>query len=125
MEKLLLLALGGSAGALSRYGLAGLVHKIFGGTFPLGTFVVNMCGCLFFGLVWGFLENRTILGPAARTAVLTGFMGAFTTFSTYIFESSSLLRDGQWWSAIANIAGQTVLGLVLLTAGLFLARLIP
>jgi CrcB protein len=123
MLKILLVGLGGGAGALARWGLAGLVHRLFGGGFPLGTFVVNLTGCLLFGLAWGLVESRGLLGPSARMAVLTGFLGAFTTFSTFAFESAQLLRLGQWGLALANVAGQVVLGLVFLFLGLALSRL--
>lgn len=125
VDKLIWLGLAGGAGALSRYGLAGLVHRVAGGAFPAGTFVVNMAGCLLFGLVWGVLEDRAALPPQVRVVVLTGFMGAFTTFSTYVFESASLLRDGQWAYALVNMAGQNLAGLALLFAGLALARYVP
>ncbi|NJB66604.1 CrcB protein [Desulfobaculum xiamenense] len=125
MEKLILLAMAGGAGALSRYGLAGLVHRFAGGGFPAGTFVVNMIGSLLFGLIWGILDQRAILGPQARVIILTGFMGAFTTFSTFMFETATLLRDGQWLPAVLNIAGQNMVGLALLFTGLALARLVP
>lgn len=120
LSKLLVIGLAGGLGALSRYGLAGLVQRLSGGSFPLGTFVVNILGCFLFGLVWGVLENR--LGPQFRLAALTGFMGAFTTFSTYMFESAGLLQHGQWAWALANLAGQNALGLALLFAGLTLGR---
>jgi len=125
LEKLIWLGLAGGVGALSRYGLSGLVQRLAGGSFPAGTFVVNMAGCLLFGLVWGLMEDRAGIGPQARVAVLTGYMGAFTTFSTYAFESAALLRGGQWAYALANIGGQNLLGLALLFAGLALAKLIP
>jgi fluoride exporter len=120
VEKLLMLALAGGAGALSRYGLAGLVQRLAGGAFPLGTFVVNALGCFFFGMIWGALETR--LGPQFRVVVLTGFMGSFTTFSTYAFESVTLAQHGQWLLALANVLGQNVLGLSMLVLGLVLGR---
>ncbi|BBD07502.1 fluoride efflux transporter CrcB [Desulfovibrio ferrophilus] len=125
MQKLVLIALAGGAGALSRYGLAGLVQRWAGGSFPLGTFAVNMLGCLLFGLVWGILEERAAFGPQARVIVLTGFMGAFTTFSTFAFESVALMRAGQWIFAVVNITGQNLIGFAVLFAGLKLARLVP
>jgi CrcB protein len=125
LEKFIWLAVAGGCGALSRYGLGGLVHRVAGGSFPAGTFVVNMIGSLLFGLIWGILDQRGVLGPTARVAVLTGFMGAFTTFSTFMFESATLLRDGQWLSAALNIAGQNAVGLALMFTGLALARLVP
>lgn len=124
IQKLLLLALAGGLGSLCRYGLSGLAQRLASTSFPLGTFTVNALGCLFFGLVWGALEERVGLNPEIRVIVLTGFMGAFTTFSTFAFESMSLIQHSQWLAAAANIIGQVVLGLALVLAGLFLGRAI-
>ncbi len=109
-------------GALCRYGLAGLVQRLAGERFPLGTLVVNLVGCLLFGLVWGWLEGRVGFSPQTRVVVLTGFMGAFTTFSTFAFETASLLQGGQIAAAVLNIGVQTVLGVVLVLAGMALAQ---
>ena len=122
MEKLLLLGLAGGLGSLSRYGLSGLVQRLFGGSFPYGTFAVNVIGCFLFGLVWGILEERIVISPHTRIIVLTGFMGAFTTFSTYMFENLSLMQHGQWHMGLVNILGQNVVGLVLVFLGLALGR---
>lgn len=122
MQKLLVLGLAGGLGSLCRYGLSGLVQRLAGASFPLGTFAVNVLGCFLFGLVWGALEDRVGLNPEIRLIALTGFMGAFTTFSTFAFESMSLIQHAQWPAALANVAGQTVLGLVMILAGTALGR---
>jgi CrcB protein len=124
VEKLLWLGLAGGLGALSRYGLGGLVHRFYAGGFPLGTFVVNVAGCLVFGLLWGLFDARLAVSPQVRVAVLVGFMGAFTTFSTYMFEGADLLRQGQWAWALAYLGGQNLLGLAGLALGLALARFV-
>ncbi|EPR44110.1 CrcB-like protein [Desulfovibrio sp. X2] len=124
MQKLALIATGGAAGALCRYGMASAVQRIAGIGFPLGTFVVNICGCFLFGLMTGLFEGRLGLPPELRFAVMTGFLGAYTTFSTYAFESSMLLREGQWLYAAVNIAGQVVVGLAAVFIGLNIARAI-
>jgi len=123
VEKLVWLGLAGGLGALSRYGLAGLMHRLYDGAFPLGTFVVNVAGCLVFGLLWGLFDARLAVPPQVRAAVLVGFMGAFTTFSTYMFEGADLLRQGQWVWALAYLGGQNLLGLAGLTLGLALAKM--
>lgn len=119
--KLLGLAVAGGLGALARYGLALGVQRLAGAGFPLGTFVVNMLGCFAFGLVFGVLE-RSLLPSELRPVVLTGFMGAFTTFSTYAFESHALLKSGQFALAALNLGGQVVLGVLAVALGLALAK---
>lgn len=124
VQKLALVALAGALGTLARYGLSGLVQRLAGPAFPLGTFTVNVVGSFAFGLVFGVLESRLALSAQLRMLLLTGFMGAFTTFSTYMFESAALLRHGQYGAAFLNLGGQIVLGLALVMAGLALARTI-
>jgi fluoride exporter len=117
------LALAGAIGTLARYGLGGLVQRICGESFPWGTLTVNAVGCFLFGVVWTLAEDRLVLSGETRFIVLTGFMGAFTTFSTFTFETGELLRDSEWLLAMGNILGQNVLGLILLFLGLAVGRL--
>uniref|UniRef100_I2PZT4 Fluoride-specific ion channel FluC n=1 Tax=Desulfovibrio sp. U5L TaxID=596152 RepID=I2PZT4_9BACT len=123
-EKIGLIALAGSAGTLARYWLSGLVYDVFGRDFPWGTAVVNILGCFLFGLVFELGEDRMLLRTEARIVLLTGFMGAFTTFSTFVFESAGFLEDGRYLPALANVAFQTVLGFAALFAGLMLGRML-
>lgn len=124
MQKLLLITVAGGLGALSRYGLAGLVQRWSGSTLPWGTGTVNVLGCFFFGLLWVALEERFALSPQTRVIVLTGFMGAFTTFSTYMFETQQLLEDSQYWAALCNLGLQNSAGLIAVVLGLTLGKLI-
>lgn len=124
MKELGWIALAGAVGTLSRYGLSGAVQRVCGERFPWGTLVVNALGCFLFGLIWMTAEEHLIITGRTRLIVLTGFMGAFTTFSTYAFESSAMLRDSQWLSAVANIAGQNALGLVCVLLGFAVGRMI-
>ena len=124
MQKLLLLAVAGGFGALSRYGLAGLVQRWTGSIFPWGTAVVNVVGCFLFGLLWVAMEERFALSSETRVIVLTGFMGAFTTFSTYMFETQRMLEDSQYLAAFGNLGLQNVLGLAAVILGLALGKLI-
>ncbi len=121
-QNLLLMAGAGGAGALCRYGLAGLVQRLAGARFPVGTLAVNLLGCLLFGLLWGWLEGRVGFSTQTRTVVLTGFMGAFTTFSTFAFETATLLQAGQLAAAVLNVVVQSVAGVLLVIAGMALAQ---
>ncbi|VFQ42711.1 fluoride efflux transporter FluC [Desulfoluna butyratoxydans] len=123
-QKLLCIAAAGSLGTLSRYGLAGLVQRLAGGGFPWGTATVNIIGCFLFGLIWTLGADRMAIGAETRTIILTGFMGAFTTFSTFISETGQLAVGAQWWVAMGNIVLQVGAGLALFAAGAALARLI-
>jgi len=114
---LLLIAIGGALGSVARYALSTFVLRVTGTLFPLGTFVVNVVGCLVFGAIAGAASQRVQLAPALRLFLLTGILGGFTTFSTYAFESFTLVRDGQFLWASINIAGQVIAGLVGLWAG--------
>jgi CrcB protein len=114
---LLLVAVGGALGSVARYLLSTFVLRASGTLFPLGTFVVNLIGCLIFGVIAGAAEQRVALTPASRAFVLVGVLGGFTTFSSYAFESFSLVREGQFLAASVNLVGQVVAGLVGMWAG--------
>lgn len=124
MQKLLLIGFAGALGALARYGLGGLVQRFSGANFPWGTFVVNMLGAFAFGLIWSLVEQRLVISVETRVIILSGFLGAFTTFSSFMFETSSLIGDGQWGWALFNVGGQIVLGLASMFLGLAAGRAI-
>jgi fluoride exporter len=108
---LLLIAIGGALGSVARYLLSTFVLRVTGTLFPLGTFVVNVIGCLVFGAIAGAATQRVQIAPALRLFLLTGILGGFTTFSSYAFESFALVRDGQFVWASINVLGQVVAGL--------------
>jgi fluoride exporter len=120
--RLLGLAAFGAIGTLARFWLGGLVQRHAGSSFPWGTLVVNAAGCFVFGIVWSLASERSLLRGEARTIVLIGFFGAFTTFSSFAFETVQMLRDGQWLRAVANVGLQNAIGLLLLMAGAALGR---
>lgn len=124
VRRLLLLALAGALGSLARYGLAGVVQRAFDGGFPFGTLAVNVLGCMLFGVVWTLAEERLVISGETRFVLLVGFMGAFTTFSSYAFETGAMLRDAEWSIAIANIVAQNVLGITSFFVGVALGRLV-
>ena len=122
LSRLLLIASAGAVGTLARYGLSGLVQRIAGPAFPWGTVTVNLSGCFLFGLVWIYFTEKVSLSGDLRTIVLVGFMGAFTTFSTFVFETGGMLQGGQWLAAAANLTLQNLLGLAALFLGSVLGR---
>ena len=120
---LLLIALAGALGTLSRYGMTRLVQHFAGAGFPWGTFVVNIIGCLLFGTFITLAEHRLEISKDTQTILLVGFFGAFTTFSTFAFDSGQFIWDAQWGLALANVAAHNVIGVVCILLGLSLGRL--
>lgn len=116
-----LLALAGAMGTLARYGISELANRLAGGTYPLGTFTVNVLGSFLFGFIWHLAAVRLLIPDHVRIILLVGFMGSFTTFSSLMFDSFAL---GQTRLVLLffNIAAQVVLGLGALLLGMTLAR---
>lgn len=124
MKDLAWIALAGAVGTVSRYAVAGWAQKLGGARFPWGTLAVNMIGCFLFGLIFALAEERFVLSSRVRIIFLTGFMGAFTTFSTFGFETAGMVRDGQWTLALTNLAVQNIGGVVFVLLGFALARIL-
>ena len=120
-----MVALGGALGAVARYMLAGAVMRVTSSSFPAGTLVVNILGCLLVGLTAGLAADRAgLIGPSLRLFLVIGVCGGFTTFSAFGYETFELLRTDQFWRAGLNVGGHLVAGLAAVWAGLALARLI-
>ena len=118
MNALPLVALGGALGASARYGLALGAARLFGPEWPVaGTWAANLLGCFLIGLA-----IPLVTGDRARLVVLVGFLGAFTTFSTYSAETIALWEGGRLGLAAANAVGSVLVGLVAVAAGLAIAR---
>ena len=120
MPRLFLIALGGSIGAVARYFLSGLAHRWTTGTFPIGTLLVNVLGCLDIGTVMGLIEDKGVLGPNVRWFLVIGFLGSFTTFSSLGYETVELFNDGQIAAAGLNAVANFGLGI----GGVLLGRLL-
>ena len=112
-----LVGLGGALGALSRYALANLVYRRTGTGFPWGTLVVNTCGCFLLGVVVT-VAGASSLEAQVLALVAIGFLGDFTTFSTFAYETVMLARDREWTRAIVYQAGSLGLGVLAVVAGL-------
>ena len=117
-----LIAVAGAAGALSRHGLTLLLGRfdpLGSGVRPLATLGINAAGCLAFGFFWAATAGRGEAWTPARLVVLTGFLGAFTTFSTYGFEVATLLREGRTAAAVGVVAAQNGCGIAAAAAGIW------
>jgi CrcB protein len=101
----------GFAGTLARYWMQGAVQRVSRSTFPYGTLAVNVLGSFVVGLVATLALERATLSPTWRTAILVGFCGGFTTYSAFAYETFELLRTGDPWRGLANIAAQLLLGI--------------
>jgi CrcB protein len=124
LQKLIYLAFAGAAGTLARYWVSGIIQKNFNFQFPIGTAAVNIIGCIVFGFLWAFLENRFSISGQTRTIIFLGFFGAFTTFSTFAYETSQMIDESQWFWASLNIVMQNTLGLVGMILGLTIGKFI-
>ncbi len=115
----------GGVGCILRYLMGPAVQRMFEGwIFPIGTFSVNMLGCLIIGFLGQLAESKAMFQGDMRAAVFVGLLGGFTTFSSFGFETFQLIRDGQFLYASANAVLQLVLGLFFVYAGFVLSRLL-
>ncbi|MFK5951827.1 MAG: CrcB family protein [Desulfobacterium sp.] len=124
LQKLLCIAFGGALGALARYGLSGAVQKWLGSGFPWGTAAVNILGSFLFGLLWAFAMGRGNLNTDIRSMLFVGFLGAFTTFSTFISETGQLMVASQMLMGIGNVMFQLLAGTGMFFIGMALGRAI-
>ena len=113
---LVFVALGGALGALARYGIGGWVYDRMGEAFPWGTLVVNVLGCFLLGVAVRWLQVSAA-SPALRPFLTIGLLGAFTTFSTFSFETVALVQDGQWARAGVYVGASVAAGLLAMVAG--------
>ena len=115
----LLVAGGGALGSVGRYWLSGIVGRHFGDTFPYGTLLVNVSGCLVIGFLAAYTgtEGRVLMRPEWRLALMTGVCGGYTTFSSFGLQTFNLVTEGDWLRAGANVIASVALCLVAVWAG--------
>lgn len=118
------LMLGGAFGAVARWGLHFWIDArvASASSFPWGVLLVNTVGCFLFGWLFGIFEEKEWFSDAVRLGVFTGFLGSFTTFSAFGWNTLELLRNGQAGLALGNIAASVILGIAAVAAGFWLAR---
>jgi len=125
MVKVILVGIGGFAGSILRYLVSGYFQQLAQDSgFPFGTAVVNLAGCLAIGFLAQLAERYGYLTPEARLLIIIGFLGGFTTFSTFVHESMNLLRSGEILAALVNLNVHVVLGLAAVWLGRSLAYLL-
>ena len=122
MREALLIAVAGAVGSVSRYGVNLLARKLLGEKFPFGTLAVNVLGCLVFGFVMHVALNSDHIPRNARIAITTGFLGAFTTFSTFGYETITGWQESGWVPAVTNVVANVVLGLAAAWGGLVIGK---
>ncbi|HRZ27019.1 MAG TPA: fluoride efflux transporter CrcB [Spirochaetota bacterium] len=123
MRVLIWIAAGGSLGAVARFLMARTVYRFTGAYFPWGTLAVNVLGCFIIGFLFELFE-RTALSPEVKSFCTIGFLGAFTTFSTYSLETINLFRDGEFRLGAMNVALSNIVGIVAAVLGIMIARIL-
>lgn len=122
MDKYLLISLGAILGANLRYWISNLAAEKFGSSFPYGTFIINITGSFLIGLFITLATDRFPIDPRWRLFFVVGFLGAYTTFSTYAYESFSMLFKGQWLAGLMNLVGSTIIGVLAVGIGVYLGK---
>ena len=122
MYRILLIGVAGLVGTLARYWLSGWADQRWGASFPIGTLAVNLIGCLAIGFLFHATEEKYLVDPVVRSAVLVGLLGGFTTFSSFAVQSFNLMRDGEVFLAGANILVSNVAGMILVWTGYTISR---
>jgi len=120
---LLYIAIGGSIGAIARYIVSKNIHVLFNPIFPLGTLVVNVSGSFLIGFLFYFFEN-ILYSNNLRSFLLIGFLGAYTTFSSYSLETINLIKDGEYKTGLINIFLSNILCLIMVIAGMVASRIL-
>lgn len=122
MANIFIIGIGGFLGAISRYGVALWIGQRWGRSFPLGTFVINVSGSFLIGLLMSLFTERFMVNPQWRLMLVVGFLGAYTTFSTFEYETGTLLKDSEWLIAGLNVVLSVFAGFIALKLGEVIAK---
>src|SRR5215831_1354018 len=124
MNNLFLIAIGGALGSVSRWGCQRWIYQLHPHPFPFGTFTVNILGSFLIGVFYALSEKGNLMSADWRLFLTTGFCGGFTTFSTFSFETITLLREGNYAYALSYILLSVIAGIVAVAVGMFIIKLI-
>jgi len=122
MTNIFIIGIGGFFGAIARYGVALWIGQRWGRSFPLGTFAINVSGSFLIGLLMSLFTERFMVNPQWRLMLVVGFLGAYTTFSTFEYETGGLVKDGEWLLALLNVLSSVVAGFIALKLGEVIAK---
>lgn len=122
--QIITVALGGAMGAVSRFLVGNIVGKALGSAWPYGTFIINIVGCFCMGVLMTVIVERQLLPAAWRLFLCVGFLGGFTTFSSFGYETISLINNRKLLEAIAYVSGSVLLGLLAAAIGVYVGRVV-
>jgi CrcB protein len=124
VEKILWISIGAILGVNLRYWVGDWAAQRFGSGFPYGTLIINLTGSFLLGLVVSMTMEHFIIDPRLRIFIIVGFLGSYTTFSTYAYESIALISLGQWGWGIFNLLGSSLLGALFALLGIWLSKVL-
>ena len=124
MQNILIIGVGGFFGAIVRYAVGLWIGQKWGRSFPLGTFFINMSGSFLIGFLMALFTERLMINPQWRMFLVIGFLGAYTTFSTFEYETGALIRDSEWLIASLNVVLSVTTGFAALKLGEGAARIL-
>jgi CrcB protein len=123
MDKVLWISMGAVLGANLRYWVGDWAAQRFGSSFPYGTLLINLTGSFLLGLIISMALENFMIDPHLRLLLMIGFLGSYTTFSTFAYESVTLISQGQWGAGLFNLLGSSLLGALFAVLGIWLGTL--
>ena len=124
MQNIFIVGLGGFFGAVARFVIGMWIGQKWGRSFPIGTFIINVSGSFLIGFLMALFTERLMLNPQWRMFFVIGFLGAYTTFSTFEYETGALIRDSEWLIAALNVILSVIMGFGALKLGEGAARIL-
>ena len=122
MDRVLWISIGAVLGANLRYWVSDWAAQRFGSSFPYGTLLINLTGSFLLGLIISMALENFMIDPRLRLLLIIGFLGSYTTFSTFAYESVTLISQGQWGAGLFNLFGSSILGALFAVLGIWLGK---